>query len=219
MNDLRRTSDSIELWAGSFGILSTALALTVFEAGFIFNIVLPQVERSVYKAVDGVDAGRALDSAFELAPPSVRPFARQVWGHLKVDPSDAMRDARASMVAAAKTIEAREAKLVRKANGACAVKMAIIIAFVAVLTMYSWGKAAPLAPSSAPSARAVAAATSGGSVAVLVAFQVYFYFLTKRYRFAGVEGVEEIYSAILDPTDPIPGVWKAPAWPCEPETP
>ena len=217
MNDHRRTSDSVALWAGSFGILSTALALTVFEAGFIFQVVLPQVKRSVYRAIDDVDVDHSLRSALEFVPPSVRPLVQHAWNQLQHDSSDTMRNARAGVIAAAKTIRTREAKLIRKANGACAVKMAMIIAFVLALTVYSWGKAAPLGSSSAPSDRAVAAVTSGGSVVVLIAFQVYFYFLTKRYHFAGVEGIEEVYSAILDPQDPISGVWKAPAWPCEPE--
>lgn len=240
--------------AGAFGILLTATVLTIFEAGFIFSIVIPGVHSSITSSLKKVDTNKAVKKGFQKAKkhitddvvepaldeweggrPVVGAFMMSAMNEITYDRTSQFMSKNTSVDryttdarALTTTFMEREKKLLSKVNGASKIKMFIIVLVLIMATRAAWVSAAPVqngtaapggvaggeSPSGGPSERAIALYTALGTVAMLIAFQIYFYFVTQSYKFPGAMGSEELTYTVLNPKDVISGVIEAPEWAC-----
>ena len=254
-----RDDESTEtLASGMFGILLTATALTAFEAGFIFWVVIPQVKSSIERSVDAarpkviehLGGADQIDSLVDVATRSLRGSAPEVAsiGALggsklssrlgifdkgseyefksifdKGSSKDEILQSKDRAAQDGRAISAvlrdREAKLVRKANMGTVYAMLIIVLVLLFATTRAYGWAARKnSEASGIPQRKVAMYTAALTISVLIAFQIYFYFVTQTYSFPGANGNEELVETVMDPSDVVPGVLSAPQWPCGAET-
>ena len=202
-------------WSGAFGILFTATTLTMFEAGFIFKIVIPEVRNSITKSIDELNTESSVleDVVEKIQNAAVMLGAPMSTKQLNVA-SDVATRATTDSRAIVSTLKAREEKLRAKVNSAAQMKMGAIVIVLMVATRGAWKAAAPRAAPGKVTERMVAFYTALFTITALIAFQIYFYFVTKSYKFPGSFGNEELLQTVLDPKDAIPGVIKASKWTC-----
>ena len=188
-----KTLGKPEFLTGVFSIILTAMILTVFEIGMFVWVIAPSVRDEMNSNIRGISKkvatqinthNHALQSKDPVIDVSVSQTARLLFNTLNG--------------ATLKTMSTREKKLTDQINTYAIGTGVAVVVVLCVLLVWLYRH---LREVDSNADFQTATHTAFLTVALLIGFQVLFYFFGKKYKYPGSKGSDELVAEILDQID------------------
>ena len=182
---------------GLFSIVLTATILTVFEIVFFYVVIAPDIENIMNGHLTSI-ADSIANSITSKATTQAPPTPQQQTGVSNTNMQKSINTHLAQSLSKVdaflnifRTFDIREEKLVNRINNYTVITGVVIIGSLVSLMVWL---AKALQPMGGVTKESVISALL--TVAVLVAFQGYFYMFGKEYKYPGSDGQEELLALI-----------------------